>query len=128
MSVHGEHIKQLLSEESNNIVENEILLNQFDDFNNGAEIVEPFSEDYYTLKQWIAKINAPQPLEPLVMPLTYLTIIDKDHNLLVSGKGQFNFDDKTILNDDITIFLSNKDPRYDSVNDGIKFYPESQSV
>jgi hypothetical protein len=66
--------------------------------------------------------------EVLVMPLTYLTIIDKQHNLLVSGKGQFSFDNKTILNNDITIFLSDKEPRYDDVNGEIKFYPESQSA
>jgi len=71
MSEHGEHIKEQLKLESEDIVENELLFNQFDDFNNEKQIVEPFTEDYYTLKQWIAKINTPQPLEPLVMPPDY---------------------------------------------------------
>lgn len=33
------------------------LLNQFDDFNNEAKVVEPFSDNYYKLKEWLSKIG-----------------------------------------------------------------------
>lgn len=32
----------------------EELLNQFDDFNNEAKVVEPFSDNYYKLKDWLS--------------------------------------------------------------------------
>jgi hypothetical protein len=78
-----------------------------------------------------AKVN----VEPLVMPLTWLTVVDDEHNVLISGAGDFKFvkDEKVLLNDKVTIFLNDKEPIFDtseidaiSGKSCLKFYPESQ--
>ena len=38
-------------------MDTEILLNEFDDFNNEENIIEPFTDNYYKLKKWLTTIG-----------------------------------------------------------------------